>query len=239
MVTDDLDGTGNMRTQLIYGDTIAPDLTISSPDKNQLRRLTTADDHWKPGKWDAIPQTMKGVALGSTDSTPKTTVVTGQFVGVMHPDDLSFGFDLKGQVVDNSFGHKSFGMFVGNLKSYLNPADPSKPVPFVTSPTDGDGKELANYSKITNYQSFNDGTNSTVVVQHLQTIFFAIKDNAGNSKTFAITIYLDPTAPRVGGNANPTGVVNPSASMISLANQAYIIDLETYQMISWTDPKKK
>lgn len=239
MVTGDLDGTGNMRTQLIYGDTIAPDLTITSPDKSQLRRLTTADDHWKPGKWDATAQTMKGVAVGSTDSTPKTTVVSGQFVGVMNPDDLSFGFDLKGEVVDNSFGQKSFGMFIGNLKSYLNPADPSKPVPFVTSPTDGDGKELTNYSKITNYQSFKDGTNSTVVVQHLQTMFFAIKDNAGNSKTFAITIYLDPTAPRVGGSANPTGAVSPSVSMISLANQAYIIDLETYQMISWTDPKKK
>ena len=184
---------------------------------------------------------MMGVAVGSTDTTPKIATVTGQFVAVMHPDDLSFGFNLKGEVVDNSFGHKSFGMFIGNLTSYLNPKDPSgKVVPFLTQPTDGDGKAIVNYAKIANYQSMKDATlPPTEVVQHLQTIFFAVKDTAGNSKTFAITIYLDSTAPRVGGNSNPTGAVNPSSSMIALANQAYIIDLETYQMISWTDPKKK
>ena len=240
MVTGDLDGTGNMRTQLIYGDTIAPDLNLTSPDKNQLRRLSTASNPWKPGTWESTPQAMMGVAVGSTDSTPKVTTVTGQFVAVMHPDDLSFGFDLKGEVVDNSFGHKTFGMFIGNLKSYLNPNDASHNlVPYITPPTDGDGNAIPNYAKIANYKTMKDGTNSTEVVQHLQTIFFAIKDNAGNSKTFAITIYLDSTAPRVGGNSNPSGAVNPSSSMIALANQAYIIDLETYQMISWTDPKRK
>ncbi len=241
IVTGDLDGTGNMRTQLIYGDTIAPDLNITSPDKVQVRRLSTQSDPWKAGTWDSGSQTMMGVAVGSTDTTPKIATVTGQFVAVMHPDDLSFGFNLKGEVVDNSFGHKSFGMFIGNLTSYLNPKDPSgKVVPFLTQPTDGDGKAIANYAKIANYQSMKDATlPPTEVVQHLQTIFFAVKDTAGNSKTFAITIYLDSTAPRVGGNSNPTGAVNPSSSMIALANQAYIIDLETYQMISWTDPKKK
>ena len=145
------------------------------------------------------------------------------------------------RVVDNSFGHKSFDVFIGNLTSYLNTKDTANKVPFLTPPVDQieNGVALPNYSKIANYQSSKDGTNSTLVVQHLQTIFFGVKDNAGNSKSFAITIYLDPTAPRVGGNANPTGSVNPSASMIALANQAYIIDYDTFQMISGTDPKKK
>src|SRR5262249_35321294 len=153
-----------------------------------------------------------------------------------------FGFDIKGQVVDNSFGHRSFEVFISNLKQYLNPNDPTSPgapVPYLTPPTDGQGAPLPNYANITNYQTFKDGTNATTVVQHLQTIFFAVKDSAGNSKTFALTIYLDPTAPRVGGDSNPTGSVTPSSSMISLANQAYIIDLQTYLMISLTDPKKQ
>jgi hypothetical protein len=242
IVTGDLDGTGQMRTQLIYGDTIAPDLNLTAPDKYQLRRLTTAANPWTPGTWDSTPQIMTGVALGSSDLTPKTTTVTGQFVAVMHPDDLSFGFDIKGQVIDNSFGHKSFEVFISNLKQYLNPNDPSAPgslVPYITPPTDGSGAPLANYANIANYQTFNDGTSATSIVQHLQTIFFAVKDNAGNSKTFALTIYLDPTATRVGGSADPSGSVTPSASMVSLANQAYIIDLETYLMISLTDPKKQ
>jgi len=76
-------------------------------------------------------------------------------------------------------------------------------------------------------------------VQHLQTMFFAVKDFAGNSKTFALTIFLDSTAPRVGGSANPTGSFNPSASMVALAGQAYVIDAEMFAAISLTDPKKK
>src|SRR5262245_48370503 len=242
IVSGDLDGTGKSRTQLIYGDITPPDLNLTAPDQFQLRRLTTAADPWTPGTWDSTSQTMMGVALGSTDLTPKAATVTGQFVAVMHPDDLSFGFDLKGQVVDNSFGHKSFEVFISNLKSYLNPNDPSAPgslVPYLTQPTDDTGAPLPNYANITNYQTLKDGTNATTVVQHLQTIFFAVKDNAGNSKTFALTIYLDPAAPRVGGSANPSGSVTPSASMIALANQAYVIDLETFLMISLTDPKKK
>ena len=77
----------------------------------------------------------------------------------------------------------------------------------------------------------------TTVVQHLQTIFFAVKDTAGNSKTFSVTIYLDPTAPRTGGSANPTGSTTPSASMIGLASQngvIYVIDLETFLIIDST-----
>jgi len=173
-----------------------------------------------------------------------TTTVTGQFVAVMHPDDLSFGFALKGQVVDNSFGHKSFEVFIGNLKKYLNPSDPSAPVgslvPYLTPPTDDLGNPLPNYVNtadkinIPNYQTAKDGTNSVGLVQHLQTIFFAVKDNAGNSKSFALTIYLDSTAPRVGGSANPTGSVTPTASMIALANLIYVIDLETFQTIEGT-----
>jgi hypothetical protein len=242
VVTGDLGGDGKLRTQLIYGDTIAPDLNLTTPDKYQLRRLTTSADPWTPGTWDAAPQAMLGVALGSTDLTPKVATVTGQFVAVMNPNDLSFGFALKGQVIDNSFGHKSFEVFIGNLKSYLNPNDPAspgQPVPYLTPPTDDQGNALPNYAKISDYQSAKDGTGATTLVQRLQTIFFAVKDSAGNSKTFALTIYLDPTAPRVGGSANPSGSVSPSASMISLANQAYIIDLETFYMISLTDPKKK
>lgn len=242
IVSGDLDGTGKSRSQLIYGDSIAPDLNLTAPDKFQLRRLTTAANPWTPGTWDSTPQTMLGVALGSSDLTPKVGTVTGQFVAVMHPDDLSFGFDLKGQVVDNSFGHKSFEIFLSNLKQYLNPSDsaaPGKLVPYLAQPTDGSGGALPNYANITNYQTFKDGTNSASVTQHLQTIFFAVKDTAGNSKTFAVTIYLDSTAPRVGGSANPSGSASPSASMVSLANQAYIIDLDTFLMISLTDPKKK
>ena len=245
VVTGDLDSTGKMRSQLIYGDTQTPDLNLTSPDKNQLRRLTTVTptktNPWTPGTWDAAAQSIVGVPLGSTNMNPTVATVTGQFVAVMNPDDLSFGFSLKGQVVDNSFGHKSFDVFIGNLTSYLNTKDTANKVPFLTPPVDQieNGVALPNYSKIANYQSSKDGTNSTLVVQHLQTIFFGVKDNAGNSKSFAITIYLDPTAPRVGGNANPTGSVNPSASMIALANQAYIIDYDTFQMISGTDPKKK
>lgn len=242
VVTGDLDGTGKMRTQLIYGDTIAPDLNLSSPNKDQLRRLTNSTNPWKPGAWDSNPQAMIGVALGSTDRTPKVATVTGQFVAVMNPNDLSFGFALKGQVVDNSFGHKSFEVFIGNLNSYLNPNDPTAPgklVPYVTPPTDDQGAALPNYANIANHNSFADGTNSTSVVQHLQTIFFAVKDNAGNSKTFALTIYLDPTAPRVGGDSNPSGSFNPSASMIALANQIYVIDIDTFLMINLTNPNKK
>jgi hypothetical protein len=137
---------------------------------------------------------------------------------------------------------RAFEVFISNLKSYLNPNDPSAPgslVPYLTPPTDDTFTALPNYANIANYKTFKDGTNSTTVVQHLQTIFFAVKDNAGNSKTFALTIYLDPTAPRVGGKSNPSGSVAPSASMIALANEAYVIDLETFLMISLTDPKKK
>lgn len=242
VVTGDLDGTGGMRTQLIYGDTIAPDLNLTSTNKDQLRRLTNSTNPWKPGTWDSNPQTMIGVALGSADQTPKVATVTGQFVAVMNPNDLSFGFALNGHVVDNSFGHKSFEVFIGNLNSYLNTNDPTAPgklVPYVTPPTDDQGEALPSYANIANHQSFADGTNSTTVVQRLQTIFFAVKDNAGNSKTFALTIYLDPTAPRVGGDSNLSGSSNPSASMIALANQIYVIDTDTFQMINLTDPKKK
>jgi len=187
---------------------------------------------------------MTGVAVGGT--TVGTASVNGQFVAVMNPNDLDFGFDLKGQIVDNSFGHKTFELFIGNLKSYLTKDANSNAVPYLTPPTDDQGNPLPNYwdsttgsSKILNYQSFKDPTQSPVaVVQRLQTIFFSIKDSAGNSKNFAITIYLDPTAPRVGGNSNPSGSVNPSASMISLADQIYIIDLDTYNMINLTAPKK-
>jgi hypothetical protein len=52
-----------------------------------------------------------------------------------------------------------------------------------------------------------------------------------------LTIYLDPTAPRVGGSANPSGSVAPSATMIALANQLYVIDLETFLMIEGTKKK--
>ena len=39
-----------------------PDLNLTSPDKSQLRRLTTAANPWTPGTWDATPQAMTGVA---------------------------------------------------------------------------------------------------------------------------------------------------------------------------------
>lgn len=250
VVTGDLDGvkaadgSPTLRTQLIYGDTIAPDLVLNSPDQYQLRRLTTAANPWTPGAWDATPQAMVGIPLGSADNKPVTTTVTGQYVAVMNPNDLSFGFDLKGQTVDNSFGHKSFEVFISGLTKYLNPSDPSgSPVPYLTPPTDDLGNPLANYVNtadkinIPNYATAKDGTNSVGLVQHLQTIFFAVKDAAGNSKTFSLTIYLDPTAPRVGGSSNPTGSVTPSASMITLANQLYVIDLETFLMIDGTKKK--
>ena len=247
VVTGDLEGTGTMRTQLIYGDRQSPDLNLTSPDKNQLRRLTTDPTNpWGPGKWDASSQTMTGISLGDAKAQVVTVPVTGQFVAVMNPDDLSFGFSLKGQVVDNSFGHKSFEVFISNLKSFLYSTKDANGNPILlpsteavtTTPTDPSGtSSTAAYSKIANYQSAKDGSNSTFVTQHLQTIFFGVKDTAGNSKTFALTIYLDSTAPRTGGNANPSGSVTPSASMVSLANQLYVIDLETFLLIDGTKKK--
>lgn len=250
LVTGDLDGTGKARTQLIYGDVTPPDLNLTSPDKYQLRRLsTTTASPWAPGVRDSTPETMTGLWLGSTTTTPATAVVSGQFVGVMHPDDLDFGFDIKGMIVDNSFGHRDFEILISNLKSFLNPNDPSgNAVPFLT-PVGYSGPSASNpspYGNILNYQTFKDslnGVTSTPVnlVQHLQTMFFAVKDAAGNSKTFALTIYLDPTAPRTGGSAHPSGTFTPSASMVSLASQngvIYIIDLDTFLMISGTATKK-
>ncbi len=240
VVTGDLDGTGAMRSLLIYGDVTGPDLNLSGADTSQLRRLNdtagAAADPWKPGHWSAAPQKMVGVALGAGGQPAKVAEVTGQFVAVMNPNDLSFGFSLKGKLVDNSFGSRPFDMFIGNLTSYL---DPKERLPLLGAPTDDAGNPLPAYAKIADYASFKAGTNATAVVQHLQTMFFAVKDFAGNSKTFALTIYLDPTARRVEGNANPTGTFSPSASMVALAGQTYVIDAEMFAAISLTYPKKK
>ena len=148
-------------------------------------------------------------------------------LGANLPRDL--GSQIDGLKVANTRGTGMFAPYTNltTIKNSLLVGNPHSP--------GGIGIDR----KIANYQSSKDGSNAILLVQHLQTIFFAVKDNAGNSKSFALTIYLDPTAPRVGGNANPTGVVNPSASMIALANQAYVIDLETWQMINLTDPRKK
>lgn len=242
VVTGDLDGTGNLRTQLIYGDITGPELKLTSPDKYQLRRLSTDPTNpWAPGTWDQSPQEMTGVYLGSTSSTPVTATVSGQFVAVMNPADLSFGFNMKGQIVDNSFGHKGFEVYISNLKPYLNPSDPSGNLVPYTTPVSYTGSSAANaspYATILDYQSFKDPTAPPVTLaQHLQTIFFAVKDNAGNSKTFALTIFLDPTAPRTGGNSNPSGYVTPSASLIALASQVYVLDLDTFLMIDATKKK--
>ena len=239
VVTGDLDGTGAMRSLLVYGDATPPDLNLSGADSSQLRRLSDAagaTDPWKPGHWAATPQKMTGVAIGAGDQPAKVAEVTGQFVAMMHPNDLSFGFSLKGRLVDNSFGSRKFDMFIGNLGSYL---DPQTRLPLLGAPTDDAGEPLASYARIADYASFKAGTAANSVAPHLQTIFFAVKDFAGNSKTFALTIYLDPTAPRVGGNANPTGGFTPSASMVALAGQAYVIDAEMFTAISLTDPKRK
>ncbi len=60
VVTGDLDGTGAMRSLLVYGDVTGPDLNLSSADSAQLRRLNdtagAAADPWKPGHWSAAPQ---------------------------------------------------------------------------------------------------------------------------------------------------------------------------------------
>ena len=53
VVTGDLDGTGNLRTVLIYGDITPPDLRLTAPDAYQVRRLTTSADPWTPGTWDS------------------------------------------------------------------------------------------------------------------------------------------------------------------------------------------
>jgi hypothetical protein len=244
LVTGNLDGTNNLRTQLIYGDMTPPELNLTQPDPAQLRRLSTNPANvWGPGTWDQTPQSMTGIWLGSTSTTPVTATVSGQFVGVMNPLDLDFGFDIKGQIVDNSFGHKTFEIFIKNLKSFLNPNDPSgNAVPYLnTVGYTGANPPPSPYANILNYQTFKDTTQTPVyLTQHLMTMFFAIKDTAGNSKVFALTIFLDPTAPRVGGNANPTGNVTPSASMIALASQngvVYIIDLDTFLKISSTATK--
>lgn len=240
VVTGDLDGTGAMRSLLVYGDVTGPDLNLSGADSAQVRRLNdsagAAADPWRPGHWSAAPQKMLGVAVGAGDQPAKVAEVTGQFVAVMNPDDLSFGYSLKGRLVDNSFGSRHFDMFIGNLTSYLDPKDR---LPLLGTPTDDAGNPLPAYSRIADYASFKAGTNVSAVVQHLQTIFFAVKDLAGNSKAFALTIYLDPTAPRMGGNANPSGNFSPSASMVALAGQAYVIDAEMFATISLTAPKKK
>jgi hypothetical protein len=224
-----------------------PELNLTSPDRYQLRRLSTNPDNpWAPGTWDQTPHSMTGVWLGGSSTTPVTTTVNGQFVTVMNPADLSFGFFMKGRIIDNSFGRKGFEVFISDLRRYLNPSDPSgNLVPYLTPVTysDAPAGSASPYDNILDYDSFKgalqtppDGTppDPVALTQHLQTMFFAIKDNAGNSKTFALTIYLDPTAPRTGGDANPSGSVTPSASMIALANVLYLIDLETYLMIEGT-----
>src|SRR5262249_49038247 len=156
------DGTGKLRTQLIYGDVTAPELNLTQPDPAQLRRLSTNPANpWGPGTWDQTPQTMTGVWLGNTSTAPVTATVSGQFLGIMNPLDLDSGFDIKGQIVDNSFGHKSFEIFITNLKSFLNPNDPSgNAVPYLT-PVVYTGASAGNpspYVNILNYQTFKDPT---------------------------------------------------------------------------------
>ena len=246
-------GLPNNRTQLIYGDVAPPDLNLTSPDLYQLRRLSTvtaADgtvtSAWNPGPWDRSEQSMTGIFLGSTDAKPVKALVTGQLIGVMNPLDLDFGFDIKGVMVDNSFGHRSFELFITNLKAYLNQDDPSgNAVPFTTDVLSA--MTPSPYANVLSYQSFKDPNSPQVALhQHLQTMFFEIKDAAGNIKRFALTIYLDPTAPRTGGDATPSGTVTPSASLLALATQTnsqnpviYLIDYDTYMMITNTAPKKK
>ncbi len=244
LVSGNLEGgaTTNVRTQMIYGDVLPPDLNATTPDRYALRRLTTnaatvPGGVWAPGHWDGSVVPMTGLWVGTNGTTPVTANVSGQFVGVMNPLDLDVGFQIKGTSVDNSYGHRSFDTTITGLTRYL---DPNGNVPFLTTvPYPGTTNPYANTM---NYATFKGllttppgGTPPAPVTvqQHLQTMFFAVKDFAGNTKVFALTIFLDPSAPRTGGNSNPSGTFSPSVSMISLGD-LFVIDQATLELINGT-----
>lgn len=196
LISGNLDSSDKPRTVMVYGDQESPDLNLTTPDPYQLRRQTT----------DA-----NGVANGYNNGT-----WTKNFVGVMNPNDLDIGFFVKGMVVDNSWGARTYSntftsaQFKDSTGKYKITEDASAGI-----------LDYTNYKLQKTNQTFDA---SKTLKFRLDPITWTVTDWAGNKSTFTITIYLDETAPRTGGSAAATGTTTPSATLISLLDQYIILD---------------
>lgn len=203
LISGNLDSSGKTRTLLVYGDTATPDLNLTTPDPYQLRRQTTdttgAVNGFDNGTW------------------------TKNFVGVMNPNDLDIGFFVKGMIVDNSFGARTYNntftsaQFKDSTGKYKITEDASAGI-----------LDYANYKLQKTGQAFDA---SKTVRFRLDPISWTVTDWAGNKSTFTMTIYLDETAPRTGGSAAATGTTTPSATLVSLLDQYVVLDDELKKLL--------
>jgi hypothetical protein len=196
LISGNLDSSGKARSLMVYGDTQGPDLNLTTPDPYQLRRQTT----------DA-----NGVVNGYNNG-----VWTKNFVGVMHPNDLDIGFFVKGMVVDNSWGARSYNNTFTSAQ-FKDSTGKYK----ITEDTSAGILDYNNYKLQKTNQTFDP---SKTLKFRLDPISWTVSDWAGNKTTFTMTIYLDESAPRTGGSAAATGTTTPSATLISLLDQYIILD---------------
>ena len=203
LVSGNLDSSGKARTLLVYGDTATPDLNLTTPDPYQLRRQTTdttgAVNGFDQGTW------------------------TKNFVGVMNPNDLDIGFFVKGMVVDNSWGARTYSNTFTSAQ-FKDTTGKYK----ITEDANSTILDYANYKLLKTSQTY-DATKT--VRFHLDPINWTVTDWAGNKSTFTITIYLDESAPRTGGSAAATGTTTPSATLISLLDQYVVLDDELKKLL--------
>jgi hypothetical protein len=196
LISGNLDSSGKARSLMVYGDTQGPDLNLTTPDPYRLRRQTT----------DA-----NGVVNGYNNG-----VWTKNFVGVMHPNDLDIGFFVKGMVVDNSWGARSYNNTFTSAQ-FKDSTGKYK----ITEDTSAGILDYNNYKLQKTNQTFDP---SKTLKFRLDPISWTVSDWAGNKTTFTMTIYLDESAPRTGGSAAATGTTTPSATLISLLDQYIILD---------------
>lgn len=193
LITGNLDSSGKPRTLLVYGDTSSPDLNLTTPDPYQLRRQTTdAVNGYDNGTW------------------------TKNFVAVMNPNDLDIGFYIKGKIVDNSFGARTYSNTFTSAQ-FKDSTGKYK----ITEDTSAGILDYTNYKLQKSGQAF-DATKT--LHSRLDPISWTVTDWAGNKTTFTITIYLDESAPRTGGSAAATGTTTPSATLVSLLDQYLVLD---------------
>jgi len=196
LISGNLDASGKARSVMVYGDTQGPDLNLTTPDPYQLRRQTTD---------------VNGAVNGYDNG-----VWTKNFVGVMNPNDLDIGFYVKGMVVDNSWGARSYNNTFTSAQ-FKDSTGKYK----ITEDTSAGILDYTNYKLQKTGQTF-DATKTLKF--RLDPISWTVTDWAGNKSTFTITIYLDESAPRTGGSAAATGTTTPSATLISLLDQYIILD---------------